>query len=160
VQPAGERASASAAASRHARGRPCPHLANVHHLWYHYLVMIRKFILRWLVNFLGLWAAAELMSGSISYDDRLWVLVVAALIFSIVNALIRPLVIILSLPAIVLTLGLFTLVVNAFMLYLVTLLYPAFAISSFWTAVLAAVIIWIVNYLLTDLLEFNREKSV
>jgi putative membrane protein len=122
--------------------------------------MIRKFILRWLVNFLGLWAAAELMSGSVNYDDRLGVLVVAALIFSLVNAFIRPLILILSLPAIVLTLGLFTFVVNAFMLYLVTVLYPRFHLRSFWTAVIAAVIIWIVNYLLTDLLEPRNEKSI
>jgi putative membrane protein len=123
-------------------------------------VMIRKFILRWLVNFLGLWAAAELMSGSITYNDKLGVLVVAALVFSLVNAFIRPLIIILALPALVLTLGLFTFVINAFMLFLVTKLYPSFHLRSFWTAVLAAVIIWIVNYLLTDLLESKREKSV
>lgn len=122
--------------------------------------MIRKFILRVLVNFLGLWAAAELMTGSINYNDKLRVLVVAALLFSLVNAVIRPLVVLLSLPAIVLTLGLFTFVVNAFMLYLVTLVYPAFQLRSFWTAVVAAVIIWVVNYLLTDLLEAKHEKSV
>jgi putative membrane protein len=112
------------------------------------------------VNFLGLWAAAELMSGSVNYDDRLGVLVLAALIFSLVNAFIRPLILILSLPAIVLTLGLFTFVVNAFMLYLVTVIYPRFHLRSFWTAVIAAVIIWIVNYLLTDLLEPRNEKSI
>lgn len=122
--------------------------------------MLRKFALRVLVNFLGLWAAAELMTGSIGYDDKLRVLVIAALIFSIVNAVIRPLVVILSLPAIVLTLGLFTLVVNAFMLYLVTKIYPAFQLRSFWTAVVATVIIWVVNYLLTELLEPKRAKSV
>ena len=122
--------------------------------------MIRKFILRVLVNFLGLWAAAELMSGSITYNDRLAVLIVAALVFSLVNAFIRPLIVLLSLPAIVLTLGLFTFVVNAFMLYLVTVIYPSFHLRSFWTAVLAAVIIWVVNYLLTDLLESKNEKPV
>lgn len=122
--------------------------------------MIRKFILRVLVNFLGLWAAAELMSGSIDYQGKLGVLIIAALIFSIINAFIRPLVVVLSLPAIVLTLGLFTFVVNAFMLWLVTLVYPHFHLRSFWTAVLSAVIIWIVNYLLTDLLESRNEKSV
>jgi putative membrane protein len=122
--------------------------------------MFRKFILRWLVNFLGLWAAAELMTGSIDYNSKIRVLLVAALIFSLVNAIIRPLVVLLSLPAIVLTLGLFTLVINAFMLYLVTKLYPSFHLRSFWTAVLATIIIWIVNYLLTDLLEPKREKSV
>jgi putative membrane protein len=122
--------------------------------------MIRKFLLRWLVNFLGLWAAAELMTGSINYNANLRVLLIAALIFSLVNATIRPLVVILSLPAIVLTLGLFTLVVNAFMLYLVTKIYPSFHLRSFWTAVVATVIIWVVNYLLTELLEPKHEKSV
>jgi putative membrane protein len=122
--------------------------------------MLRKFALRVLVNFLGLWAAAELMTGSIGYNDKLTVLVIAALIFSIVNAVIRPLVILLSLPAIVLTLGLFTLVINALMLYLVTKIYPSFHLRSFWTAVIATVIIWVVNYLLTELLEPKRAKSV
>src|SRR4051812_47866616 len=104
--------------------------------------MIRKFVLRWLVNFLGLWAAASLLSG-IGYQDKLRVLIVAALIFSIVNAFIRPLIIILSLPAIVLTLGLFTFVVNALMLYLVEVLYPRFQVASFGTAILAVIIVWI-----------------
>jgi putative membrane protein len=122
--------------------------------------MIRLFILRWLVNFLGLWAAAELMTGSIDYNDKLRVLVIAALIFSLVNAVIRPIIVILSLPAIVLTLGLFTLVINAFMLYLVTKIYPAFHLRSFWTAVVATAIIWVVNYLLTELLEPKNEKPV
>jgi putative membrane protein len=120
--------------------------------------MIRRFLLRWLINFLGLWAAATLLTG-IQYGDRIRVLVFAALIFSIVNALIRPLIIILSLPAIVLTLGLFTFVVNAFMLYLVTLLYHNFKISSFGEAVLAAIIIWGVNFLLTDVIENSRNEK-
>jgi putative membrane protein len=118
--------------------------------------MLRKFTLRWLVNFLGLWASAELMTGSIDYSSKWHVLAIAALIFSVVNAVIRPLVILLSLPAIVLTLGFFTLIINAFMLYLVTKIYPVFHLRSFWTAVVATVIIWIVNYLLTDLLEPKR----
>lgn len=122
--------------------------------------MIRKFSLRWLVNFLGLWAAAVLMSGSIGYGDKLRVLIVAAFVFSLVNAVIRPIIVILSLPAIVLTLGLFTFVVNAFMLYLVTLIYPSFQLRSFWTAVVAAIIVWIVNYILNDLLEPKREESI
>ena len=122
--------------------------------------MIRTFVLRWLVNFLGLWAAAELMTGSIQYNDKIRVLLIAALIFSLVNAIIRPLIVLLSLPAIVLTLGLFTLVINAFMLYLVTKIYPSFHLRSFWTAVVATVIIWIVNYLLIELMEPKHENSV
>ena len=113
-----------------------------------------------MVNFIGLWLAAQLMTESITYDGRVAVLLVAALVFSIVNALIRPLVIILSLPAIVLTLGIFMLFVNAFMLYLTTLVYPAFHLHSFGTAVLAAAIIWVVNYLLTDLLESKKREEL
>lgn len=118
--------------------------------------MIRNFILRWLINFLGLWAAASILAG-VDYGDHVSVLIWASLIFSVVNAFIRPLLIVLALPAIVLTLGLFTFVVNAFMLYLVTVLYPALQISSFWQAILAAVIIWAVNFLLTDVVE-NAKK--
>ena len=70
------------------------------------------------------------------------------------------LVVLLSLPAIVLTLGFFTLLINAFMLFLVTKIYPSFHLRSFWTAVVATVIIWIVNYLLTELLEPKHEKPI
>jgi putative membrane protein len=122
--------------------------------------MLRRLALRTLVNFLGLWAAAELMSGSINYNSKLTTLIVAAIIFSLVNAIIRPIIVFLSLPAILVSLGLFTFIVNAFMLYLVTLVYPSFHLRSFWTAIIAVVIVWIVNYLLNDLLEPKREKSV
>ena len=122
--------------------------------------MIRKFVLRTVVNFLGLWAAAQLMSGSIDYGSKLTTLIIAALIFSLVNAVVRPLIVFLSLPAILLTLGLFTFVVNALMLYLVTLVYPQFHLRSFWTAIIAVVIVWIVNYLLNDLLEPKHAKSI
>lgn len=120
--------------------------------------MIRTFLLRWLVNFLGLWAAASVLSG-VNYDGDIQVVMIAALIFSVINAFIRPLVVLLALPAIVLTLGLFTLVVNAFMLYLVTLLYDSFQVSSFWQAILAVFIVWVVNYLFTDLIEGGKRES-
>jgi len=117
--------------------------------------MIKQFLLRWLVNFLGLWMAANLVTG-ITYGDKVRYLILAALIFSIVNALIRPLVIILALPAIVLTLGLFTLVVNTLMLYLVTVFYHRFHVNSFWAGLVAVIIIWLVNYLLNDLTKPNK----
>jgi putative membrane protein len=77
-----------------------------------------------------------------------------------VNAFVRPLIILLSLPAILFTLGLFTFVINAFMLFLVTKVYPSFHLRSFWTAIIAVVIVWVVNYLLNDLLEPKHAKSV
>ncbi len=119
--------------------------------------MLKQFLLRWLANFVGLLIASNLVSG-ISYGDKVRYLVLAALIFSIVNALIRPLVIILSLPAIVLTLGLFTLVVNTLMLYLVTIFYHRFHIDSFWAGLLAVMIVWMANYLLNDLYKLRKTK--
>ena len=118
---------------------------------------MKLFLLRWMVNFFGLWTAATLLSG-ISYQQSGRVLIWAALIFSLVNMLIKPIVILLTLPAILLTLGLFTLVINAFMLYLVTVFYPAFHVNSFGQAVLAVIIIWLVNYLLNDLTK-PKERS-
>lgn len=111
---------------------------------------MKKFLLRLVANGVGLWLAGELISG-VSYNDDPVVIIVAALLFSIVNAFIRPILIILSLPAIILTLGLFTLVINSFMLYLVTLLYPPFMVMTFGAAVLAVIIIWVVNFAVNTL---------
>ena len=118
--------------------------------------MLRDFLLRWLANGLGLWIAARLIPG-IEYNDQLHVIVIAALIFSIVNALIRPILVVLSLPAIVLTLGLFMLVVNGFMLYLVTVVYPRFQIATFPRAIWAVMIVWLVNYAMS--IVFERQEA-
>jgi putative membrane protein len=104
-----------------------------------------RFVVRLLINALGLWIAARL-SRNIDYQDSLAVIAVAALIFSLINAVLRPIVIILSLPAIILTLGFFMLVINGFMVWLVSVIYPSFEVRTFGAAVMAAIIIWIVNY--------------
>src|SRR3989344_1739869 len=114
--------------------------------------MLKQILLRWACNGIGLWIAAHLLPG-IEYSDSLWVIVIASLIFSIVNALIRPLVVILSLPAIVVTLGFFTLIINALMLYLVTVLYSSFEVNSFGAAILAVMIVWLVNFALNSILQ-------
>ncbi len=110
------------------------------------------------MNFLGLWAAASLFAG-IQYNSQLKVLLIASLIFGIVNALVRPLIVILSLPAIVLTLGFFTLIVNALMLYITSALYTPFRVNSIWAALATVVIIWFVNYVINDLLADRKELS-
>ena len=114
--------------------------------------MLTQFLLRWGANSLGLWIAARLIPG-IDYDERLGVIVIAALVFSIVNALVRPILVLLSLPAIVLTMGFFMLIINGFMLYLVTVVYPSFQIATFPRTVLAVIIIWLVNYAISALFE-------
>lgn len=119
--------------------------------------MLKRILYSWVVNFIGLWVSAQIFAGKITYDESLIVLVIAALIFGIVNALVRPLVVLLSLPAIVVTLGLFMLVVNAGMLYLTSFFYPPFDVNRFSAAVGTVVIIWLVNFIFS--LVFSQTKQ-
>lgn len=121
--------------------------------------MLRRILISWLVNFVGLWIAAQLFAGRIQYDDRIAVLIIAALIFGIVNALIRPFVVLLSLPAIILTLGIFMLFVNAFMLFVTSFFYPAFQVASWPSAIGTVIIIWLVNYLFNTLFSQGSETA-
>ncbi|MBP9826925.1 phage holin family protein [Candidatus Saccharibacteria bacterium] len=118
--------------------------------------MLRRILFSWFVNFVGLWVAAQLFSG-IAYGDRIGVLIIAALVFGIVNALIRPIVVLLSLPAIVVTLGIFMLFVNAGMLYITSFFYPRFQVNKLSSAIGAVVIIWLVNYLFSTF--FQKDKT-
>ena len=120
-----------------------------------------RFLVRWFVCGLGLWIAAGLLSSHISFrtDGSTFVAVmISGLILAIVNAVIRPVVIILSLPAILFTLGLFMVVINGFTVWLVSRLYSPLHVTNFWGAILAGVIIGLVNYLVTAILEM-REKQ-
>jgi putative membrane protein len=105
------------------------------------------FLLRWSINLLTLVIAGSLISGI--RIESLKMGIIAAGILGIVNAVIRPIVLILTLPITLLTLGLFTLVINATMLMLVSEVVPGFVITSFWAAFWGAIIIslisWIVN---------------
>jgi putative membrane protein len=103
------------------------------------------FILRGLVAALGLWAATEMLDGFAI--DSATTLILAGLLLGVVNAIVRPFALLLSLPALIFTLGLFLLVVNAAMLGLVALLLPGFHIAGFWTAVGGAIIVSIVSWI-------------
>lgn len=98
----------------------------------------------WASNLLALWVASLIFSG-VTYDDTFWVLAVAALVLSVVNAIIRPIVIFLTLPAVIVTLGIILLFINAFMLWITDKLVPRFEVSGFWTYIGAVIIIWLVN---------------
>jgi putative membrane protein len=110
-----------------------------------------KLLIRLIVNAIALWIAVELVPG-LSYDGDPVTLLLVALIFGLVNALIRPLLAILSCPLIVLTLGLFVLVINGLMLALTAWLSQqfglGFTVENFWAALLGAIVISIVSALL------------
>lgn len=111
-----------------------------------------KFLFRWLANSLGLYVAAQAFD-LVYYHERIGVIIFAGLVLSILNALIKPVLVIFTLPAIALTLGIFMLVINGFIVYLASLLYEALQINSFWAAILVGIIIGLVNYIITIVAE-------
>ena len=120
-----------------------------------------KQVALWLVwgflsNIVAIWLASLVFSG-IDYGS-FGTLVLAALVYSLVNAVLRPLIILLTLPAVVVTLGLALLFIQAFMLWLTDQIVGDFEVSSFWTALGAAVFIWIANALIDAVLkpDFKR----
>lgn len=112
-----------------------------------------RFILRWFVCSLGLWIAAGFLDGRITYNSRLGVIIMSGFILAIVNSVIRPFVVLLSLPAILFSLGLFMIVINGLMVLLASKLYHPLAVNSFGAAMLAGVVIGLVNYLVTTIVE-------
>jgi putative membrane protein len=125
--------------------------------------MRQKLLLRWLINGVALYVAAELVPG-IHTDGGWMALAVMALIFGLVNALIRPILKFLTCPLIMLTLGLFTLVINALMLMLASWLGRqlglGFYVEGFWpAAVLGALVISVVSFVLTLLIRDEDEDK-
>lgn len=117
----------------------------------------RRFLIKWFINALGLWVAAFFIEG-VSFDHSFWTLFFASLIFSIINATLKPIIVIFSLPAIMITLGLFMLVVNALVVYLTGVFYSDLEISSFGAALLAAIVIGVVNYIVSLFIDNSDEK--
>ena len=111
-----------------------------------------KFILRLVINAIGLYLAVQIVPG-IDLRDNLVSILWLALIFGLVNALFRPLLKFLTCPLIILTLGLFTIVINTVMLLLTSRIGQAFGIGltvdGFWTAVLGSLVISVVSIIMS-----------
>lgn len=119
------------------------------------------FILRWILNSFGLWVAVRIFGTGYSDAEltaSVGVFLLAGLIFSIINAVLRPIVIILSLPAILVTLGLFTIIVNGFMVYISLKLVPGLDMA-FWNSVLAGLVLSLVNYIVSSGLELHYARE-
>ena len=87
-----------------------------------------------------------------SYGDQWWTLFIAALVFTLVNGFVKPILAILSIPFIIVTLGIFYFLINVLMLYVTSWIVPDFDIDTFWWGCLAAIIVSIVNWVLQALL--------
>jgi len=109
------------------------------------------FILRACITAIGLWVATRLIDG-IRIDDP-WTLVFAGVLLGVVNAIVRPIAIILTLPLTILSLGLFLLVINTAMVGLVAAMLPGFHIfGGFWSAFGTALVVWVTGWLGSSLI--------
>ena len=118
------------------------------------------FILRWFLNSFGLWLAVSFFGTGYTNDELAQgasIFLLAGLIFSIINTVLRPIVIILSLPAILLTLGLFTFIVNGFMVYLSLALTPGLSMT-FWHSILTGLLLSLLNYILSSAIEISSSR--
>jgi putative membrane protein len=118
---------------------------------------MQKLLVRWVCNVVALFVAAWILSG-ISYGDQWWTLFIAAAVFTLANAWVKPIVAVLSIPFIVVTLGLFYFLINVLMLYLTDWIVPDFEIKTFWWGVLAAIIVSIVNGLLNLVMPDDDDR--
>lgn len=110
------------------------------------LANLTPFLLHWAITALSLWVASHLFKG-ISFSDTS-ALVVSALLLGLANAIVKPLLVVLTLPLTLLTFGLFLLVINALVLQLVAKLVSGFKLAGFWTAFWASIFIAVLSFVL------------
>lgn len=119
------------------------------------------FLIRWALNSLGLWVAVRLLGSGYDNVDvtaGFWGFALAGLIFSIVNSLFKPLLVIVSLPAILLTLGLFSIVVNGILVYISLAVSPGIAMS-FGNSIITGIILSLINYIVSVAIAIRSEES-
>jgi len=119
------------------------------------------FIVRWALNTFGLWVAVKLLGTGypdVGVSAGFWGFMLAGIIFSIVNSLLKPLLVILSLPAILLTLGLFAVVVNGLLVYISLKIAPGLSMSLI-NSIITGIILSLINYIVSVAIEIRTGKS-
>lgn len=120
--------------------------------------MLTKLLVRFIFGALGLWISSRLVEGIVFTSTE--ALVISALVLGVVNAIIRPVVVLLTLPLTVVTLGLFLLIVNAAMIGLTSMVVPGFHVHGLVPGVMAAIITgisaWIGGMILRDDRRYDR----
>jgi putative membrane protein len=121
-----------------------------------YATLMKEFLIRWLITTLAVMGASHIIPG-ISYNST-GVLIGAALLLGIINALVRPVLLLLSLPFIIVTMGFFILVINALLLLFVSAVVPGFHVEGFWNALFAGIIIGIISWILSSFFRSSDGK--
>lgn len=115
------------------------------------------FCIRWVLISLGLWVASRLLGSSFQDTGATTsTFLIAGLVLSLINSVLKPIIVVLSLPAILLTLGLFMLIVNGLMVYIALKLVPGLNVT-FWGAIVTGMIISLINYIITGIMDYKAE---
>jgi len=117
-----------------------------------------RLLVTWVVNCVGLLVASAVISP-ISYGDKFGTLVLAGLVLGLVNFALRPLVILLTLPAVILSLGLAMLFINALMLWVTSKFVTGLHVGGFWSTVGGALVLWVVNMALRPWVYDRRRRG-
>lgn len=117
---------------------------------------INRFLIRWLVSSLGLWIAAGLLSNSITFENGVGPIIIAGLVLAIINTMLKPLLVVFSLPALLISLGLFMIIINGATVFIASKLYSPLHITNFWAAVFAGIVIGLVNYLVSTIISDKK----
>ncbi|MGC1481123.1 MAG: phage holin family protein [Chthoniobacterales bacterium] len=115
------------------------------------------FFIRWVITTVAVMCAAAVLGG-IDFDGSVGVLLGASLLLGIANALVRPVLLLLSLPFIIVTMGLFIFVVNAVLLLIVSSVVPGFQVDGFWSAFFGSIIISLVSWALSSFFRTSDGK--
>ena len=118
-----------------------------------------RFLQSWIINTVAVLMAVIILRNHVNYGDKWQNLLVASFLLGILNAFVRPVLLLIALPLLIFTLGLFTLVINALLLCFLTLLLPFFHVDSFGYAFLGALIISVISVVL-NLLTGNARVTV
>ncbi|SCK06983.1 putative membrane protein [Variovorax sp. HW608] len=116
-----------------------------------------SFVITWAITALSLWVASYLFKG-IQFEGA-GSIIIAALLLGFANAIVRPLLILLTLPLTLLTFGLFLLVINALMILLVSALVRGFKVSGFWTALFASIFISILSFVISATIDGGSPET-
>lgn len=121
-----------------------------------------RFLVRLVINALALWVATRIIPG-IVFDGGPWNLFLVALLFGVLNAVVRPILKFFSIPALIVTLGLFIFVINAIMLWLTSALSGAFGlgfrVEGFVAAFLGALVVGFVSFVLSFFVPDEKERD-
>ena len=115
-----------------------------------------RFLLKFIIGALALWAATKVVPGLRISDWQ--TLLIAALLLGLANAIVRPILIVLTFPITLITLGLFLLVINGAMVGLVAWLLPHMTVDGLWPSILASLVIWVVSWAAEMILGVRKRE--